>query len=184
MLFNSNRSPQARRLDLNLVECFLDATLALAGRRFGKVASSESGVTGSVSKRSISSSSSGGSGSFGRARKRLEADWFLYLLHRPNRAPSWSGERQRRSPRRKCRLGQLATTNEPQNNTAGSDNTRPRRRRRRRLAACRENEQTRSSFSQKRPPPKKKWLPGPMKVFIHSFIHWNCCVGRLRLLTK
>lgn len=36
--------------------------------------------------------------------------WLLYLLHHLYRRRSWSGERQRRSPRWKCRLGQLATT--------------------------------------------------------------------------
>lgn len=38
--------------------------------------------------------------------------WFLYLLHHLYRGRSWSGERQRRSPRWKCRLGQLATTDD------------------------------------------------------------------------
>ncbi len=38
--------------------------------------------------------------------------WFLYLLHHLYRGRRWSGERQRRSPRRKCQLGQLATTDD------------------------------------------------------------------------
>lgn len=41
--------------------------------------------------------------------------WFLYLLHHLYRGRSWSGERQRRSPRWKCRLGQLATTDDNDN---------------------------------------------------------------------
>ena len=47
-----------------------------------------------------------------RHSRSLWFQWFLYLLHHLHRGRSWSGERQRRSPRWKCRLWQLATTDD------------------------------------------------------------------------